>query len=257
MLPIEKLPESQALLEYKNEKTKMGEYPTYDGFTAYGRELDEAGIGIPRNETPFYKLREQLLKEQKYVCAYCGQKVQIVENEHGKAQMKTEHFVPQDGTVENDLNYQNLLGCCLGNDNKKGENHCDSMKGDGHFLSITNPSTWHYRDEEIFYSVKNESQEVLLFSSNESKDKELTGRKKGCLNLNHDRLKSDRFSVFKNVIKKQLGEDKSTWKLNQVEDLITEYADSSDGYHKEFKDFVLWLLEDWIKKNGATQIEIE
>lgn len=252
MLPIEKLPEPQALLDYKKEKTDMEESPTYEGFTVYGQERDETGNRIPRNETPFYKLREQLLKEQKYVCAYCGQKVLMVENEHGKAQMKTEHFVPQDGTVENDLKYQNLLSCCLGNDNRKGENHCDSMKGDRPLLSITNPSTWSFRDKDILYSVKNESQEVLLFSSNGAKDKGLTGRTKGCLNLNHDLLKTDRFSIFKNVIKKQLGEDKSKWEPNQVEDLILKYADTSDGHHKKFKDFVLWLLEDWIKKNGIT-----
>ena len=129
------------------------------------------------------------------------------------------------------------------------------MKGDGKFFSVTNPSTWLFRDEEIFYSVKNESQEVLLFSSNGDKDKELTGRTKGCLNLNHDILKSARFSIYKNVIKKQLGEDKSIWGSNQVKDLKSKYADSSDGYHKEFKDFVLWFLEDWIKKNGVTQME--
>jgi uncharacterized protein (TIGR02646 family) len=247
MLPIEKLPEPQGLLDYKREMSD----PSYDGFTAFRQERDDAGNRrIPRDETPFYKLREQLLREQKFVCSYCGQKVLLVENEYGKAQMKTEHFLPQDGTSENDLNYQNLLGCCLGNDNKKGKNHCDSMKSDGVLVQITNPATRQNRDEDIIYKVNNASEEVQLDTSNDNKRKELIGDTKGCLNLNHDYLRKERFSIYKNVIKRRLGEDLTRWGFYEVQRLISDYDDSSDGHHKPFKDFVLWYLMDWLSKNS-------
>lgn len=252
MLPIEKLPEHQALVDYKNETTSRNEIPTYSGFTAYKQERDDAGTRIPRNETPFYLLREQLLEEQKYLCAYCGQKILMVENEYGNAQMKTEHFNPQNGTPENDLDYQNLLACCLGNDKKKGENHCDSMKGDGKLLAITNPSTWQFRDTDIIYSIKIRSEEVLLFSSNDNKNKDLTGKSNGCLNLNHDSLRKERFSVYKNEIQRKLGSDIRQWKPEQVESLISHYSDLSDGQYKAFKDFVIWILEEWINKHDST-----
>jgi uncharacterized protein (TIGR02646 family) len=95
MLPINKLPEPQSL---RNYKLRRGNSASYSGFKG-GK---------------FLELREQLLKEQKYVCAYCGQKLLVVFVElNGKEnqKMKTEHFVPQNGNVDNDLNYQNLLGC--------------------------------------------------------------------------------------------------------------------------------------------------
>lgn len=247
MLPIEKLPEPQDLLDYKRESSA----PTYDGFTVFRQERDDAGNRIPRNEAPFYKLREQLLREQKFVCAYCGQKVLQVENEHGKAQMKTEHFLPQNGEAGNDLNYQNLLGCCLGNDNKKGKNHCDSMKGDKVLQQITNPAAMQCRDEDIIYKVNNASEEVQLDTSNDNKRKALVGDTKGCLNLNHDYLRKERFSIFKNVIKRRLGEDQAQWNFQEVQRLISDYDDSSDGHHKAFKDFVTWYLRNWLVRNQS------
>lgn len=134
MLPIEKLPEPQDLLDYKRESSA----PTYDGFTAFRQERDDAGNRIPRNETPFYKLREQLLRDTK-----------------------------------------------------------------------------------------------------------------GCLNLNHDYLRKERFSIFKNVIKRRLGEDQTQWNFQEVQRLISDYDDSSDGHHKAFKDFVTWYLRDWLVKNQS------
>jgi uncharacterized protein (TIGR02646 family) len=125
MLPISKLPEPQGLRNYKIAPEKLIKSP-YDDFCY--------------NETRFFELRDQLLREQKYVCAYCGQKLLIVENENGKPQMKTEHFTPQNETIANDLDYQNLLGCCLGGQDKAGIGYCDSQKGYKPLNYIQNPS---------------------------------------------------------------------------------------------------------------------
>lgn len=248
MLPIIKLPELTELLEYKQECFNHGETPTYDGFKSFRKERDEAGNKPDAKDTPFFKLREQLLKEQKYVCAYCGQKVEVVENENEKPQMKTEHFNPQNDTPENDLGYSNLLACCLGFDNHKGKGHCDSMKGNEPLQYITNPATWENRDSEIFYKVAIQSEEVRIFCQNQEKEAELTGEKIGCLNLNHDVLLRERFTVYKNEVQRKLGKDETAWNTEDVCNLIEFYANSSDGHHKSFKDFILWYLNNWLNK---------
>lgn len=249
MLPIQKLPAPQDLIEFIEAKSRDNEIPTYDEFKSYMKERNEAGIKIPATTTPFYQLRLQLLQEQKYVCAYCGQQVLLVENENGKAQMKTEHFKPQNGTPENDLNYQNLLACCLGNDNNPGENHCDSMKSDGILIQLINPANLDIRDDEIIYIVYPNQEEVAVGSANKMKTKELTGKTKGCLNLNHDRLKRDRFSVYKNEMQRPLGNDEAQWDMQEVEAVKAAYLEHLDGFNKKYKDFVLWYLEDWLRKN--------
>lgn len=183
MLPINKLTEPQGLRYYKSSSEQL----TYEDLSRYRTYINKSG------ESAFFELRSQLLKEQKYVCAYCGQKLLFVENENGAPQMKTEHFIPQNDTVENDLNYQNLLGCCLGGQDKKGDNYCDSQKGSKFLSNIQNPSTLRSRDRTIRYKVNRKSEEVFILSSDLEKDKELNT----VLNLNHQFLQNRRFQIWK------------------------------------------------------------
>jgi uncharacterized protein (TIGR02646 family) len=231
MLPINKLPEPQGL---RNYKLRRGNSASYSGFK--GKK--------------FLELREQLLKEQKYVCAYCGQKlldVFVVLNGKENQKMKTEHFIPQNGIVGNDLNYQNLLGCCMGGNDSgnKGKpfRHCDSHKDNLKLIYIQNPSTITVRDNTIRYRLNKESEEVIILSSDPNKGTELVN----ILNLNTEYLREERFRVWKKVIKRQLG-DEETWTINNVQQVRNDYSDVSNGCHKEFKDFVLWYLDNWLSK---------
>jgi uncharacterized protein (TIGR02646 family) len=227
MLPITKLTEPQGLRNYKIAPERLKASPYAD---------------FCYNGARFFELREQLLREQKYVCAYCGQKLLIVENENGVAKMKTEHFTPQNDKIENDLNYRNLLGCCLGGQNMKGECYCDSKKGETPLLYVQNPSILSNRDRTIRYKVSVKSEEVLILSSDTNKDNELNK----VLNLNHQYLQSRRFQIWKNEIHRQLGEK---WTVVRAEQIRQAYFDTPNGQHKEFKDFVLWYLDDWLSKN--------
>ena len=67
-------------------------------------------------------LRESLLKEQGYLCAYCMSRI---DNEN----TKIEHYVPRNN--ENELDYKNLLAVCEGKSfgNEKKHQHCDTQKG--------------------------------------------------------------------------------------------------------------------------------
>ena len=232
MLPITKLSEPQGLRHYKTSPEPL----TYNDLGRYQAYINN------KNETAFFELRAQLLQEQKYICAYCGQKLRVVEKENGIPKMKTEHFIAQNDTVENDLKYQNLLGCCLGWDDKKGENHCDSKKGASPLNHIQNPASLRTRDRTICYKVRIKSEEVLIFSSDKEKDDELNK----VLNLNHQYLQNRRFQIWKNEIHKQLGD---RWTIARAEAVRQTYFNTPNGEHKEFKDFVLWYLEDWLSKN--------
>jgi uncharacterized protein (TIGR02646 family) len=239
MLPINKLPEPQGL---RNYKLRRGAPVSYVNF---GRD----------DKSSFLRLRELLLEEQKYICAYCGQEILsvfFIKSDGSKEDnMKTEHFVPKDGTIGNDLNYQNLLGCCMGGNNSgvKGKQfrHCDSHKLDLQLLHIQNPSTITVRDNTIRYRLNEASEEVIIFSSDTEKRKELIE----ILNLNTEYLREERFRIWKKVINRQLG-DEDTWTIPNVRKVYTDYSDVSNGRHKEFKDFVLWYLNNWLSKQETS-----
>ena len=126
------------------------------------------------------------------------------------------------------------------------------MKGNEPLHQITNPATWDDRDSEILYQVAIQSEEVRVYCQNQDKEAELTGDKAGCLNLNHDILLRERFTVYKNEVQKKLGRDETAWNTRDVRNLIEYYANSSDGHHKSFKDFILWYLNNWLNKQQIT-----
>lgn len=66
------------------------------------------------------ELKDSLLKEQGYLCAYCMARID-------KDHMKVEHFKPQSLYPDDTFAYGNLLACCQGK--TQGEPHCDTSKG--------------------------------------------------------------------------------------------------------------------------------
>ena len=72
---------------------------------------------------PKKKLREYLLNEQNYKCAYCEQKIT---NEKSSI----EHLIPKSVNKPLSTVYHNLVMVCLGNDGLSGGKHCDKSRGD-------------------------------------------------------------------------------------------------------------------------------
>lgn len=72
-------------------------------------------------------IREQLLKEQKGLCAYCMKKIRNNEK------TVIEHWCPIDADPSQALSYQNMLACCKGGQDKYNNPHilcCDASKGE-------------------------------------------------------------------------------------------------------------------------------
>ena len=85
MIYIKKGKEPASLTAYKKQK-----YVYFDG---YDKKDD---------------IREQLLKDQGYLCAYCMRRIDI-------KHMKIEHWYPENLLTDLEtLDYKNMMGCCEG-----------------------------------------------------------------------------------------------------------------------------------------------
>ncbi|MEI6428789.1 MAG: retron system putative HNH endonuclease [Pseudanabaena sp. ELA607] len=70
-------------------------------------------------------LRKSLVSEQRGICCYCMQRIRP-----NLDSMKIEHWQCQDKYPTQQLDYDNLLGACLGGKGKsKRDQHCDTSKG--------------------------------------------------------------------------------------------------------------------------------
>lgn len=71
-------------------------------------------------------LRHALVTEQRGLCCYCMGRIH-----NGPDRMKIEHWRCQSRHPEEQLNYRNLLGACLGGHGQPPHlQHCDTRKGD-------------------------------------------------------------------------------------------------------------------------------
>ena len=99
MIFIEKGQEPASLIKYKQQK-----HAYYDGFS----EKED--------------ILEALLREQGYICAYCMKRI-------SKDTMTIEHYIPQAADENLALDYQNMIGVCLGNrGNQKKYMTCDAHR---------------------------------------------------------------------------------------------------------------------------------
>lgn len=70
-------------------------------------------------------LRHALVTEQRGICCYCMGRIR-----NGRTTMKVEHWRCQSDHPDEQLDYRNLLGACLGGDGRPPRlQHCDTRKG--------------------------------------------------------------------------------------------------------------------------------
>lgn len=133
-------------------------------------------------------LRNSLLKEQGYLCAYCMSR--IIDDEKNT---KIEHYEPRNN--ENELDYKNLLAVCKGNSagNDEKHQHCDTKKGNK-TLEIDPKNKYHI--SQISYKPNG-----TIYSRNEKINYDLNIT----LNLNDDEgyLKNNRKEAL-NALKKEI-----------------------------------------------------
>lgn len=213
MIYIKKGNEPKSLTKYRKEK-----FAYYDGY----KDKDD--------------VREMLLEEQGHLCAYCMRRI---DKEH----MKIEHWFPEDrlSDVER-LEYQNMLGACLGHiDGTKGsDDTCDTHKGNT--IIKVNPL-----DKNTLLSIKYRTGTGEIYSDNEEIQNDLN--KTLNLNSNAHLLKENRKKLLNTLIaemsKKQM---QGTWKQKMIENIKEQYETADlQGKKREYAGIAIWYLDKRLK----------
>lgn len=185
------------------------------GFTQYKGTPMASFAGLDKS-----LVREALLKEQGYLCAYCMCSI-------NDSNTKIEHFESQTTYPAKQLDYSNFLAVCEGKTSNKL--HCDSKKGSEEIKF--NPAAFPI-EQFITYTKSGE-----LKSTNEDMIAQLQ-----ILGLNDvDLLKLNRKAVLDSVfsfIKSNNPRIKSTWQRQ-----LTKFENKSDGKFPAYSGIVRYFLK--------------
>ncbi|MDE6335882.1 MAG: TIGR02646 family protein [Muribaculaceae bacterium] len=175
-------------------------------------------------------LRDSLLEEQGYICAYCMRRIPVSDKGTDET-TRIEHINPQSGlSREEAMDYSNMVICCPGAmaSTSKKECHCDRHKGE-------NKMSFSPFDQNFINTLSYKSDGTIK-SSNVEYDKELND----VLNLNIAILKANRKEVRKQLIE-TLG--KRVWKKGDIEKILKIYSEKdSEGKKKEYCGVVIEYL---------------
>lgn len=131
-------------------------------------------------------LRRALVTEQRGLCCYCMGRIR-----NGPDTIKIEHWRCQSRFPDEQLNYRNLLGACLGGYGQPPHlQHCDTRKG-GRDLQWNPADPGHHIETRLRYEL-----DGSIRSDEAGFDAELDA----VLNLNLPRLKNNRKGVLDGVL---------------------------------------------------------
>lgn len=181
-------------------------------------------------------IRNSLLTEQGYICAYCMKRIGRDRNEDGLSNdVKIEHVIPRSETSKSpqtemqELNYHNLVAVCKGSTN--GTLHCDSSKGNS--LINLDPC-----NEAVEASIKYALKDGTISSSNELWNDDINNINK--LNLNHPTLKTNRSAAVKGL--QQALDKTKKWNRSGLERYLERLDD------KAVKPEYIGILKYYINK---------
>ncbi len=176
-------------------------------------------------------LRESLLKEQGYICAYCMRRIPHRDN-NSNEYSRIDHIKSRSEYPDLKLDYRNMVICCPGAiDN---DFHCDKSKGE---KSIS----FDLFSDAFIDTISYKSSDGTIESSNVIYDNEVNN----VLNLNNALLKKSRLQVLDAVIIR-LGE-KASWTVADIRRFISDWDTKHGGKFYEYNGIVLWYLKKKLK----------
>lgn len=176
---------------------------------------------------PITELRDALLAEQGYICAYCMREIPT-KDKGVKETSKIEHVKSRDDRPDLQLDYDNMVICCPGYIN--ADDHCDKLK-DGDSVSFS--LFTNYFPNTLSYSTK--SGEIK--SSNTTWNKEINE----LLNLNNSMLAANRMNTIDGVHQVLL---KKKWRKAKLQEKLEEWENlDNDGKRKAYCGIVIWYLK--------------
>lgn len=216
MILIKKSREPKSLTEYKRQK-----HISYDGY--------------PHKD----ELRELLLKDQGYLCAYCMRRI-----ENDSSKMKIEHWVPQSKlkTELKKLDFKIMLGVCDGCRGAADKyTTCDEHR---HNAELTvNPMRKDMIDT-IYYD-----REGFIYSTDPNINEDL----KTTLNLNCEKAASklvvNRKKVYEQCMQRLIRmQRQGMWKENMLKRVLEYYTAKQDGKYCEYAGVAIYLLNKYLNK---------
>lgn len=204
---IKKGKEPNSLTEYR-----LQEYAYYDGY----QERDQ--------------LKDALLKEQKYICCYCMQRI-------SKDKMKIEHWQPQSESEQLQLTYSNLLDSCLGNEGQpKHLQHCDTHKANS--IIKANPT------QLIYESIIKFRANGEIYADDFKINKDL----KETLNLNYEGLIKNRKMMLDIALKNLIDKNKGTWSKETLKREIDKWENINNPEHTAYCQIIIYHLKKKLAK---------
>lgn len=185
-------------------------------------------------------IREQLLREQGYLCAYCMKRI----DDH---QMKVEHWHCQDNYPDEQLDYKNMLGVFLGHEGEPFKQQtCDTRKGNRDLkYNPTNPGHRIEIHIRFFEDGKIESDDVEF---NEQIADIPKLNKFSVLNLNEFMLINNRRSIWKSiqyVLARKPGSRTSA----EIQELLEQWSKpDQQGQLQEYCAVAVYYLRKRLKR---------
>ena len=228
MIYIKKGPEPGALIRYRHQPNAS---------------FDDMDADVKK------ALRESLLKEQGYLCAYCMRRINDAQD------TKIEHYKAR--TPENELQYHNLLAVCRGGEDGPPSARCCDTKKENRPLYISPLSQ---RDmSRIYYSNNGEvhsydltEREFSYIDSNGKKREGYTSPDQDlqdCLNLNYEKgtpMMGRRTALRK--FQKELHPYKSDKsKRNFLEKMKSFYSEPRDEL-EPYVGILRWYIDKKLKQ---------
>lgn len=177
------------------------------------------------------ELRESLLQEQGYLCAYCMRRIPH-QDKNSNENSRIDHILSRDKHPDRKLDYSNMVICCAGAISE--DFHCDKRKGehditfslfDGSFTPTLKYSTKTGKIESIVSAWNNEINDIL--------------------NLNNEILKANRLETLNGVISSLMSKQ---WTLGEIRKKLEEWENkNSKGKLKPYCGIVVWFLNKKLK----------
>lgn len=191
------------------------------------------------NYGPKDDLRHALVTEQRGLCCYCMGRVH-----NGPTTMKIEHWRCQSSHPDEQLNYRNLLGACLGGNGQPPHlQHCDTRKGDSD-LQWNPADAAHHIETRVRYEL-----DGSIRADDAVFDVQLTD----VLNLNLPVLKNNRKSVYDAVLEWWRSEKrrfKGPVPRNRIERERDRHAAGADEL-TPYGQVAVWLLSQKLEGVAA------
>lgn len=167
------------------------------------------------------ELRQALLEEQGYLCAYC---MAIIDEDNSKV----EHIIPRSTFPDLQMTYTNMLICCTGDTD--AIHHCDTIKDDAVY-------TLNVFSDAFINTISYRTRDAKILSSNNAYNLEM----ENMLNLNHRRLKANRLATLDGLIREM--PRRTSWTKSQVEAILNNWKTKDNtGKFKAYAGIVIWYL---------------